>query len=227
LDIKALGVASPEPKWFLAKFRGLVRGWYPWITQDHLIRAGLLDVVPASDCLTEYETADALNYLKQFRAYYSELKEFLKTGEPYLRGAPMGESPSWPGLPLNTLFNWERAVEPEYFPKVRTTGDDAQMIIQDELTSKRFTACLTQMGAVVSDKADFLHPTFSIYKEIVMSNTKILAKDIHVKWSKLNEADLTNVKSHDALSALVVKGYGFDKAKADADVTAWMAGRSF
>ena len=39
-----------------------------------------------------------------------------------------------------------------------------------------------------------------------MSNTKILAKDIHVKWSKLNEADLTNVKSHDALSALVVKG---------------------
>jgi hypothetical protein len=38
---------------------------------------------------------------------------------------------------------------------------------------------------------------------------------------------LTNVKSHDALSALVAKGYGFDKAKADADVTAWMAGRSF
>ena len=60
-----------------------------------------------------------------------------------------------------------------------------------------------------------------------MSNTKILAKDIHVKWSKLNEADLTYVKSRDALSALVVKGYNLDKAKADADVTAWMAGRSF
>jgi hypothetical protein len=60
-----------------------------------------------------------------------------------------------------------------------------------------------------------------------MSNTKILAKDIHDKWSKLNEADLTNVKSHDALSALVAKGYGFDKTRADADVTAWMAGRSF
>jgi hypothetical protein len=28
-------------------------------------------------------------------------------------------------------------------------------------------------------------------------------------------------------SALLVKGYGLDKAKADADVTAWMAGRSF
>jgi hypothetical protein len=42
-----------------------------------------------------------------------------------------------------------------------------------------------------------------------------------------HEADLANVRSHDALSALVVKGYNLDKAKADADVTAWMAGRSF
>ena len=60
-----------------------------------------------------------------------------------------------------------------------------------------------------------------------MTLNKILAKEIHTKWPKLNEADLANVKSHDALSALVVKGYGFEKAKADAEVTAWMAGRSF
>ena len=60
-----------------------------------------------------------------------------------------------------------------------------------------------------------------------MNDTKIHSKDIHAKWSKLNEAELTHVKSHDALSALVVKGYGLEKAKADADVTAWMAGRSF
>jgi hypothetical protein len=60
-----------------------------------------------------------------------------------------------------------------------------------------------------------------------MPNTKILANEIQAKWSKLNLADLTHVKSHDALSALVVKTYGLDKAKADADVTAWMAGRSF
>jgi hypothetical protein len=66
-----------------------------------------------------------------------------------------------------------------------------------------------------------------IAKEMVMSNTKILAKDIHAKWPKLNEADLAHVKSHDALSALLVNGYGLDKAKADADVTTWMAGRSF
>jgi hypothetical protein len=60
-----------------------------------------------------------------------------------------------------------------------------------------------------------------------MPNTKILANEIQAKWSKLTSSDLTHVKSHDALSALVVKAYSLDKAKADADVTAWMAGRSF
>jgi hypothetical protein len=60
-----------------------------------------------------------------------------------------------------------------------------------------------------------------------MTNTKIFASDIHAKWSKLNEADLAKVKSHDALSALVVKTYSLDKARADVDVTTWMAGRSF
>jgi hypothetical protein len=68
--------------------------------------------------------------------------------------------------------------------------------------------------------------------DIRMTNTKtpaneIHANEIHVKWSKLNEADLATVKSHDALSALVVKAYHLPKERADADVTAWMAGRSF
>jgi hypothetical protein len=57
-----------------------------------------------------------------------------------------------------------------------------------------------------------------------LPNTKILANEIQAKWSKLNSSE---VKSHDALSALVAKAYSLDKAKADADVTAWMAGRSF
>ena len=60
-----------------------------------------------------------------------------------------------------------------------------------------------------------------------MTNTKILLNDIHAKWSKLNQADLANVKSRDALSALVAKAYSMDKARADADVTVWMADRSF
>jgi hypothetical protein len=60
-----------------------------------------------------------------------------------------------------------------------------------------------------------------------MDSTKIHAKDIHAKWGKLAEADVANVKSHDALSALVAKAYSLDKTKADADVTTWQAGRSF
>jgi len=60
-----------------------------------------------------------------------------------------------------------------------------------------------------------------------MPDTKILTNEIQTKWSKLNSSDLTQVKSHDALSMLVAKAYNLDKAKADADVTAWMAGRSF
>jgi hypothetical protein len=60
-----------------------------------------------------------------------------------------------------------------------------------------------------------------------MTTTKIQANEIHAKWSKLNQADLANVRSHDALSALVAKAYSMDKARADADVTVWMADRSF
>jgi hypothetical protein len=60
-----------------------------------------------------------------------------------------------------------------------------------------------------------------------MSDNKITAKDIYTMWSKLSQADLANVRSHDALSALVGKGYSLDKVKADAVVTVWMAGRSF
>jgi hypothetical protein len=60
-----------------------------------------------------------------------------------------------------------------------------------------------------------------------MTNTKIQANDICAKWSKLNQADLANVRNHDALSALVEKAYSLDKARADSDVTAWMVGRSF
>ena len=60
-----------------------------------------------------------------------------------------------------------------------------------------------------------------------MTNTKILLNDIHAKWSKLNQADVANVRSHEALSALVAKAYSMDKARADADVTVWMSDRSF
>jgi len=60
-----------------------------------------------------------------------------------------------------------------------------------------------------------------------MTNTKIQTNEIRAKWSKLKEADLTNVRNHDELSALVEKSYNLDKARANADVTAWMVDRSF
>jgi hypothetical protein len=63
--------------------------------------------------------------------------------------------------------------------------------------------------------------------EIYMTNTKIQANDIRARWSKLNQANLAIVRSHDALAALVVEAYNLDKAGADAEVTTWMVGRSF
>jgi hypothetical protein len=60
-----------------------------------------------------------------------------------------------------------------------------------------------------------------------MTNTKIQTNEIRAKWSKLKEADLTNLRSHDELSALVEKPYHLDKSRADADVTAWMGDRIF
>ena len=60
-----------------------------------------------------------------------------------------------------------------------------------------------------------------------MNNTKLVAADIHSKWGKVTEAEAAKVKNQADLSALVAKAYSLDKAKADADVTAWMAGRSF
>jgi hypothetical protein len=38
---------------------------------------------------------------------------------------------------------------------------------------------------------------------------------------------VANVRSHEALSALVAKAYSMDKARADADVSVWMSDRSF
>lgn len=60
-----------------------------------------------------------------------------------------------------------------------------------------------------------------------MVTTKIVAKDIYSKWKKLTEAEAATIKSHDQLSASIAKAYSLDKTTADADVTAWMAGRAF
>jgi hypothetical protein len=60
-----------------------------------------------------------------------------------------------------------------------------------------------------------------------MNKIKLVTQDIYSRWGKITEEDAVKVKSHEDLSALVAKAYGLDKARADAAVTAWRAGRNF
>ena len=58
-------------------------------------------------------------------------------------------------------------------------------------------------------------------------STRVSPKEISAKWGKLSEAEATAIKNPEALSAQLVKSYGRDKPGADAEVKAWMAGRTF
>ena len=46
----------------------------------------------------------------------------------------------------------------------------------------------------------------------------VSAQDISAKWSKVTQTEAASIKNTDSLSAQVQKSYGFDKAKADAEV---------
>jgi hypothetical protein len=59
------------------------------------------------------------------------------------------------------------------------------------------------------------------------ASTHVSAKDISSKWSKFSDSEAAAIKSTEGLSAQVVKTYSLDKAKADAEVKTWMAGRTF
>ena len=58
-------------------------------------------------------------------------------------------------------------------------------------------------------------------------STQISAKDISLKWGKFSEAEAGAIKSAEALSVQLVKSYGRVKAAADAEVKAFMLGRTF
>ena len=51
--------------------------------------------------------------------------------------------------------------------------------------------------------------------------------DISSKWSKVTQAEAAAIRNTDSLSAQVQKSYGLDKAKADAEVLAFMGTRTF
>jgi hypothetical protein len=60
-----------------------------------------------------------------------------------------------------------------------------------------------------------------------LKDGKLGADDIYSRWGKITEVEAVKVKSQGDLTVLVAKAYDLDKAKADAAVTSWMAGRSF
>ena len=65
-------------------------------------------------------------------------------------------------------------------------------------------------------------------KPATAAETKqIILKEIHVKWDKFSEQELTALRSKDDLVTQVVAKYSLDKAQAQRDVDALMKGRNF
>jgi hypothetical protein len=56
---------------------------------------------------------------------------------------------------------------------------------------------------------------------------RVSATDIASKWSKVTHPEAVAIKNVESLSAQVQKSYGFDKAKADAEVKQFMGSRTF
>lgn len=59
------------------------------------------------------------------------------------------------------------------------------------------------------------------------STNQVAAKDITQRWPKFTQAEADALKSPENLSAQVMKTYNMPKLQADADVKAWLAGRTF
>ena len=56
---------------------------------------------------------------------------------------------------------------------------------------------------------------------------RVQSKDISAKWLKFTPAEAEALKTPEALSAQVMKSYNLSKDQAEADVKAWLAGRTF
>jgi hypothetical protein len=55
----------------------------------------------------------------------------------------------------------------------------------------------------------------------------VCAQDISSKWSKVTQNEANAIKNVEGLSAQVAKSYNLDKAKAGAEVKAFMGTRPF
>jgi hypothetical protein len=59
------------------------------------------------------------------------------------------------------------------------------------------------------------------------NSNQISSKDICAKWTKFTVAEADALKTPESLSAQLMKSYNLPKAQAEADVKAWLAGRTF
>lgn len=55
---------------------------------------------------------------------------------------------------------------------------------------------------------------------------QVVLKDIHTRWSKLSDADLSAIKSRDELVARVIAKYGHDKRLVHSHVDELLKGRT-
>ena len=62
--------------------------------------------------------------------------------------------------------------------------------------------------------------------EMIGSN-RVSTKEICAQWPKFTESEAGGLKTPESLSAHVAKSYNLPQAKAEADVKAWLAGRTF
>jgi hypothetical protein len=59
------------------------------------------------------------------------------------------------------------------------------------------------------------------------NSNQISSKDICNKWTKFTVAEADALKTPENLSAQLMKSYNLPKAQAEAEVKAWLAGRTF
>jgi hypothetical protein len=62
--------------------------------------------------------------------------------------------------------------------------------------------------------------------EMIGSN-RVSTKEICAQWPKFTESEAGGLKTPESLSVQVAKSYNLPQAQADADVKAWLAGRTF
>ena len=62
--------------------------------------------------------------------------------------------------------------------------------------------------------------------EMIGSN-RVTTKEICAQWPKFTEPQAEGLKTFENLSAQVAKSYNLPQAQAEADVKAWLAGRTF